>query len=59
MSSSYAKNSAVNRIAVSADEVAAVYWMTPEEVYDHPEAADYLIDYIRRAEEVRKNGIRI
>ena len=45
--------------AVSADEVAAVYWMTPEEVYDHPEATDYLIDYIRRAEEVRLNGIRI
>ncbi|MFS0689536.1 NUDIX domain-containing protein [Sporosarcina sp. 179-K 8C2 HS] len=39
--------------AVSADEVAAVYWMTPEEVYAHPEAEDYLKEYIRRAEDVR------
>ena len=45
--------------AVSADEVAAVYWMTPEEVYDHPDAADYLKDYIRRAEGVRMKGISV
>ena len=45
--------------AVSADEVAAVYWMTPEEVYDHPEAADYLKEYVQKAEGIRKNGIPI
>ena len=39
--------------AVSADEVADVYWMTPEEVYGNPDAAEYLKDYIRRAEDVR------
>ncbi|MCG7343407.1 NUDIX domain-containing protein [Sporosarcina sp. ACRSL] len=45
--------------AVSPDEVSAVYWMTPEEVYHHPDATDYLIDYIRRAEDVRLSGIRV
>lgn len=45
--------------AVSADEVAAVYWMTPEEVYGNPDAADYLKDYIRRAEAVRVRGISV
>lgn len=45
--------------AVSADEVAAVYWMTPEEVYGNPNAADYLKDYIRKAEDVRLKGISV
>jgi len=45
--------------AVSADEVAAVYWMTPEEVYDHPYAPDYLKGYIRKAEVVRMKGITV
>lgn len=45
--------------AVSADEVAAVYWMKPEEVYEHPDAAEYLKDYIRMAEDVRVKGIPI
>lgn len=45
--------------AVSADEVAAVYWMTPEEVYGNPDAADYLKDSIRKAEAVRMKGISV
>ncbi|WP_252505141.1 NUDIX domain-containing protein [Sporosarcina sp. Marseille-Q4943] len=45
--------------AVSVDEVAAVYWMTPEEVYSHTEAADYLKDNIRKAEEVRMKGTSV
>ena len=45
--------------AVSADEVASVHWMTPEEVYEHPEAPNYLKDYIRKAEEVRLKGISV
>ncbi|MGN7386151.1 NUDIX hydrolase [Sporosarcina sp. SAFN-015] len=45
--------------AVSADEVAALFWMTPEEVYEHPEAADYLKDYVRKAEDVRLKGISV
>lgn len=45
--------------AVSADEVAAVYWMTPEEVYAHPETADYLKGYIQKAEDVRLKGISV
>ncbi|WP_339252962.1 NUDIX domain-containing protein [Sporosarcina sp. FSL W8-0480] len=27
--------------AVSADEVAALYWMTPEEVYEQPDARSF------------------
>ncbi|MFC5601860.1 NUDIX hydrolase [Sporosarcina koreensis] len=45
--------------AVSADEVAEVYWMMPEEVYGNPDAAEYLKDYIRRAEAVRIKGIPV
>ena len=45
--------------AVSADEVAALYWMTPEEVYGNPGAPDYLKDYIRKAENVREEGISV
>jgi ADP-ribose pyrophosphatase YjhB (NUDIX family) len=45
--------------AVSTDEVAAVYWMTPEEVYGNPNAADYLKDYIRMAEDVLVKGILV
>lgn len=45
--------------AVSADEVAALFWMTPEEVYEHPETADYLKDYVRKAEDVRLKGISV
>ncbi|MDN4606611.1 NUDIX domain-containing protein [Sporosarcina highlanderae] len=42
---------------VSADEMAALYWMKPEEVYEHPDAAEYLKNYIRMAEDVRVKGI--
>ncbi|MDW0116665.1 NUDIX domain-containing protein [Sporosarcina thermotolerans] len=45
--------------AVSADEVADLYWMTPEEVYKHPDAKEYLKDYIRMAEDVRVKGIPV
>lgn len=44
--------------AASANEVDAVYWMTPEEVYDHPKAADYLIDSIRKAEVLRTEVVQ-
>ena len=42
-----------------AREVAALYWMTPEEVYGNPDAADYLKDYIRKAEDVRLSGVSV
>ena len=45
--------------AVSADEVTAVYWMTPEEVYGNPDAKEYLKDYIRMAEDVRMKRISV
>ncbi|MCL1632231.1 NUDIX domain-containing protein [Sporolactobacillus sp. CPB3-1] len=40
--------------AVSADEVAEIYWMTTEEVLHHPEAPDYLRDQIRCAAQLIK-----
>ncbi|WP_262175682.1 NUDIX hydrolase [Saccharococcus sp. Marseille-Q5394] len=45
--------------AASADEVAAVYWMTPEEVYGNPETMDYLKDYIRKVEDLRTKGTSV
>lgn len=37
----------------SSDEVDAVYWMTPEEVYGHAKALDYLKDSVEKAEALR------
>lgn len=37
----------------SPDEVESVHWMTPEEVYEHPNAPEYLKASIRRAEELK------
>ena len=37
----------------SSDEVDAVYWMTPEEVYAHAKALDYLKDSVEKAEALR------
>ncbi|QUW20446.1 NUDIX domain-containing protein [Sporosarcina sp. Marseille-Q4063] len=39
--------------AASADEVNGVYWLTPEEVYMHAKAPDYLKDSVERAEALR------
>lgn len=39
--------------AASKDEVDAIYWMTPEEVYGHPKALDYLKDSLEKAEALR------
>lgn len=39
--------------AASRDEVDAVYWMTPEEVYMNPNAQDYLKDSVQKAEMLR------
>ncbi|MCO7175287.1 NUDIX domain-containing protein [Sporolactobacillus kofuensis] len=36
--------------AVSADEVAKLYWMTTDEVLNHPNTPDYLKDQIERAD---------
>jgi NADH pyrophosphatase NudC (nudix superfamily) len=41
--------------AVSADEVADLYWMTTEEVLDHPQTPSYLKDQIVQAERVLRN----
>ncbi len=33
-----------------SDEVAAIYWMTAEEVVNHPEAPPWLVDSVKEAE---------
>ncbi|EST10437.1 NUDIX domain-containing protein [Sporolactobacillus laevolacticus] len=38
--------------AVSADEVAELYWMTTDDVLNHPSAPDYLKDQISQAAKV-------
>lgn len=42
--------------AASSDEVAGVYWMTPEEVYVHAELPYYLKDSVKKAESLRTEG---
>lgn len=41
-------------IAKSPDEVAAVYWMTAQQVYEHSNAPDYLRESIKRAEDIKR-----
>lgn len=43
--------------AANADKVDGVYWMTPEDLYEHAKAADYLKDSVERAEALRNEGI--
>ncbi|ADU28516.1 NUDIX hydrolase [Evansella cellulosilytica] len=40
-------------IAKSPDEVESVNWMTPQQVYEHPNAPDYLKVSIKKAENVK------
>ena len=39
--------------AASSDEVDAVYWMTPGEIYAHSGALDYLKDSVEKADALR------
>ena len=43
--------------AASSDEVDAVYWMTPEEVYTHAKSLDYLKDSVGEAEALRTGAV--
>lgn len=43
--------------AKSEDEVDGVWWMTYEEVAAHPNAPDYLIESLRRAEETLQENL--
>ena len=47
------ENFAGEAYAVSADEVEEVYWMTTEEIVDHPDVPDYVKASIERAEALR------
>ncbi|MCF6136681.1 NUDIX domain-containing protein [Pseudalkalibacillus berkeleyi] len=44
--------------AKSEDEVDGVWWMTFEEVAIHPDAPDYLIESLRRAEETLREDVK-
>lgn len=44
-------------IAKSSDEVESVYWMTAQQVYEHPNAPDYLKDSIKKAENIKSANI--
>ena len=43
--------------AASKDEVDAVYWMAPEEIYAHTQALDYLKDSVEKAEALRTGAV--
>ncbi|WP_099159016.1 NUDIX domain-containing protein [Virgibacillus ndiopensis] len=45
-------------IAKSPDEMAAIFWMTTDEILNNPKAPDYLKDSIRRAEGIVVQKIR-
>lgn len=40
----------------SPDEVDQVYWMTTEEIFNHSNATNWLIDSIKEAEKLRKTS---
>lgn len=40
-------------IAKSPDEVASVYWMTAQQIYEHRNAPDYLKESIKKAVSIR------
>lgn len=42
-------------IANSVDEVENVYWLTTDEILNHPQSPSYLKDYINYADEVVRN----
>ena len=44
-------------IPKSPEEVEVVNWMTAQEVYEHPNAPDYLKESIKRAEEMKNSRI--
>lgn len=44
-------------IPKSSDEVESVNWMTAQQVYEHPNAPDYLKESIRRAENIKSANI--
>lgn len=44
--------------AASDDEVDAVYWMTPEEIYMNPKVQVYLKDSVEKAEVLRTGNSR-
>lgn len=46
-----------NAIPKSPDEVEAVNWMTARQVYEHPNAPDYLKESIKRAENMKSANI--
>ncbi|KYG35292.1 NUDIX hydrolase [Alkalihalobacillus trypoxylicola] len=40
-------------IAKSTNEVESVHWMTAQQVFEHPNAPDYLKESIKRAEKIK------
>lgn len=44
-------------IAKSPDEVESVKWLTAQQVYEHPNAPDYLKESIKRAENMKSANI--
>src|SRR5699024_9979636 len=44
-------------IPKSPDEVAAVYWLTAEQIYNHPNAPDYLKASMKQAEKFKNTHI--
>lgn len=43
----------------STDEVKAIYWMTAQEIYEHPNAPDYLKESIKKAENMRNEMLKL
>ncbi|MEC5426089.1 NUDIX domain-containing protein [Virgibacillus sp. C22-A2] len=48
-----------NAMPKSPDEVEAVSWMTARQVYEHPNAPDYLKESIKRAENMKGTNISL
>jgi 8-oxo-dGTP diphosphatase len=46
-------------IAKSPDEVESVNWMTAQQVYEHPNAPDYLKESIKRADNIKSANIAL
>jgi len=43
----------------SPDEVEAIFWMTAQEIYEHPNAPDYLKESIKKAESMRTEMLKL
>ncbi|MGG0719039.1 NUDIX domain-containing protein [Robertmurraya massiliosenegalensis] len=46
-------------IANSHDEIESVNWMTAQQIYEHPNAPDYLKESIKRAENIKNANISL